>query len=71
VNESKATMRDPKRIDAVLAKVREVWERYPDMRLSQLIVNACRTNEAVPGVFYTEDSKLQEGLEWLLSLGKA
>lgn len=30
-------MRDPKRIDEVLAAVREVWEKEPDMRLGQLL----------------------------------
>lgn len=31
-------MRDPKRIDPILAKVRKAWVRHPDMRLGQLVM---------------------------------
>lgn len=43
-------MRDPNRIDDVLAKVREVWYRNPDLRLTQLIGNL-----AEPGGNFTTD----------------
>lgn len=33
-------MRDPARIDNVLAEVRRVWGKYPDMRLGQLLIAA-------------------------------
>ena len=52
-------MRDPKRIDKVLAKVKAVWEKVPDWRLTQLIENC-------GGMFYTEDEKLVEYLENML-----
>jgi len=32
-------MRDPKRIDEVLALVREIWMKAPDLRLMQLLLN--------------------------------
>ena len=32
-------MRDPDRIDPVLDKLREVWYRNPDLRLTQLLEN--------------------------------
>ncbi len=35
-------MRDAARVDQVLAIVRDVWSRYPHMRLGQLLVNAVR-----------------------------
>ena len=33
-------MRDPARIDEVLAEVKRVWDKHPDLRLGQLMVNA-------------------------------
>lgn len=33
-------MRDPDRIRDVLDAIRRVWEKYPDLRLGQLILNA-------------------------------
>ena len=32
-------MRDPKRIPKILDRLRIVWEKYPDLRLGQLIEN--------------------------------
>lgn len=32
-------MRDPKRIDVVLEKIRKAWKKYPDLRLMQLLLN--------------------------------
>lgn len=65
--------RNPDRIDAVLADVRAVWEKYPDMRLGQIISNAIHkaspgldTGEFVVELFYAEDDKLQRGLRLLL-----
>lgn len=55
-------MRDPNRIIPVLDAVREVWERDPDLRLGQLIVNAIRPRHPVPEVFYAEDERVVAGL---------
>ncbi|KLD69318.1 hypothetical protein Y887_17500 [Xanthomonas pisi DSM 18956] len=56
-------MRDPARIDQVLALLEEVWRRDPDLRLGQLIYNAARLREPqLFEVFSIEDSMLQEGL---------
>ena len=33
-------MRDPARIDRILGLLRAEWEKNPDMRLCQLLVNA-------------------------------
>ena len=51
-------MRDPARIDQVLTVVREVWRRYPDLRLGQLIVDALQEDGHVPGIYSVEDSVL-------------
>lgn len=51
-------MRDPARIDHVLAAIRRAWAEYPDYRLGQLIVNAVGPGEPCPAVFYIEDDEL-------------
>jgi uncharacterized protein YihD (DUF1040 family) len=38
-------MRDPKRIDALLTQVREIWEKNPDLRLGQLLCNVIDEDE--------------------------
>lgn len=55
-------MRDPNRILPILDAVREVWERDPDLRLGQLIVNAIRPRHPVPEVFSAEDDRVVAGL---------
>lgn len=55
-------MRDPARIDDVLAALRTAWAESPDLRLGQLIVNAVRPTNPCPEVFYTEDEALVRGL---------
>lgn len=49
-------MRDPNRIDEVLAAVGDVWKQYPDLRLGQLLSNVFRE----PALYYVEDDKLVE-----------
>ncbi len=46
-------MRDPARIDEILAVVSKVWNKYPDWRLGQLIVNVTNTTDP----FNTEDDE--------------
>ncbi len=55
-------MRDPSRIDEVLAALRDVWVSSPDLRLGQLIVNAVRPSDPCPEIFYIEDDVLLKGL---------
>jgi hypothetical protein len=61
-------MRDPARIDDVLAALRAAWAESPDLRLGQLIVNAVRPRNPCPEVFYTEDDALVRGLNSLREL---
>lgn len=35
-------MRDPKRIDRIVDKLRKLWHTRPDMRLGQLVMNVTR-----------------------------
>ena len=61
-------MRDPARIPTILNKIKDFWEKYPDWRLGQLIVNAVKMESPdliVPQVFYIEDDKLYRLLEVL------
>ena len=47
-------MRDKHRIPYVLEVVQEIWEKYPDMRLGQLLLNTTRD----PILYYMEDEDL-------------
>lgn len=47
-------MRDVKRIDVMIDRIREIWKKYPDLRFMQLIVN-CLGNELS---YYLEDDEL-------------
>jgi hypothetical protein len=53
-------MRDPDRIDPMLAGLGALWKRYPDMRLGQLVVNLARDDAAT---FYVEDDVMAEQIE--------
>jgi len=47
--------RTPQRIDMILTLLKELWLKYPDMRLGQLLT-ACSANN----LFYMEDDKLTD-----------
>jgi uncharacterized protein YihD (DUF1040 family) len=57
-------MRDPKRIPALLETLRSEWEKHPDLRLGQLIVNAVTRHVggqlSTSDIFYIEDDILLE-----------
>jgi hypothetical protein len=62
-------MRNPDRIGPMLAVLSQVWERNPDLRLGQIVVNAARCVKPMapyPEVFYIEDDHLLQGLFKLL-----
>ena len=52
-------MRDPKRIDVILQEIRDIWHKYPDMRLGQLIGNVLEG----PSLYYVEDDSLVKALK--------
>lgn len=62
-------MRDPKRIPEILEELKKAWEKNPDLRLGQIIVNIARIKEkkeeTCPFVFYIEDNKILEGLKYM------
>lgn len=55
-------MRDPKRIDHILASLQRVWLKNPDLRLAQLLVIAAQPREPCPQIFYADDEAFLEGL---------
>lgn len=48
-------MRDPQRIDRVLAKLRALWLTCPDLRLGQIV---CNLTGPVP-TFHMEDDEME------------
>lgn len=57
-------MRDPIRIPIVLDKLREVWEKHPELRLLQLL-HAITGNHWDP--YYIEDDELIAMIERFLA----
>ena len=53
-------MRDKERIPNILARLEKVWEKYPDLRLGQLIVNVV---DDASLLYMLEDKELIEGIE--------
>lgn len=55
-------MRSPKRIDKFLARLAEVWKKYPEWRFGQFIENFKRLSK-YEDLFYIEDDKMIEKIE--------
>ena len=53
-------MRDPKRINRCLRKIKEIWNKNPDLRLGQLLINI--TPDA-KSLYFIEDEDLINLLE--------
>lgn len=53
-------MRDPERITRILDKVRNLWEKYPDMRLGQLLDNYGFSRREIIERFTAEKIKRKE-----------
>lgn len=60
-------MRDPTRIDRMLALLGSAWKANPDMRLGQLVVAlGSGLTAAWPDVFHVEDGAMERALEkWI------
>lgn len=56
-------MRDINRIEKVLAKIREIWYKNPDLRLMQLLLNTNVNTNDNPFMYYVEDEHLIEMLD--------
>ena len=53
-------MRDPKRIDTILNRIKRIWNKYPDLRLGQLIVNVISDDSIL---YMLEDEEMIRSLE--------
>lgn len=53
-------MRDPARIERIIGLVEKIWNEYPDLRLTQLIMNALDMNG---DPYYVEDDRLEKALK--------
>lgn len=53
-------MRNPKRIKEILDLIQEIWVPAPDLRLTQLIMNALNMNG---DPYYIEDDDLLKALK--------
>ena len=66
-------MRDPERIPIFTNKLLLVWQRYPDLRLGQLVDNlsvvARRDTYVGPDTFNVEDDVLYDALDHVLLHG--
>ena len=58
-------MRDPKRIDEMLSTISEIWHKYPDLRLCQLLGNCF---PAGGDLYYIEDDIVLENLKVVYGL---
>lgn len=60
-------MRNPDRIARILELLSRYWEKYPDMRLAQIVGN-CHGWHRFMGndPYYMEDDKLEDYLRWEL-----
>jgi len=52
-------MRDINRIDNILQRLGDLWKKFPDLRLGQLICNVLQD----PTLYYVEDNQLIDILE--------
>jgi hypothetical protein len=57
-------MRNPDRIPIILERLKKLWEKYPDMRLAQLIGNVYPCTEYTRiDAYYTEDEEYISNME--------
>ena len=63
-------MRDPARIDKILAQIKRIWVAHPDMRLGQLLcnysgraANRIELSDFEANPFFYEDDALLASLE--------
>ena len=59
-------MRDVNRIPQILKRLEDLWKKYPDLRLGQLIGNVIQD----PALYYVEDEKLMKARIMLIKATK-
>lgn len=58
-------MRDPQRISAIISLIERIWEKNPDLRLAQLIMNVC--DYSCVDLYELSDTELVSRLKCLYS----
>lgn len=56
-------MRKKERMERIFSKIKLVWEKNPDLRLMQLLINAIQPKDSCSELYYYEDTNLEEKLE--------
>ncbi len=64
-NEDLSSQTAPESQVELLETIAKVWAKYPELRLTQLVVNAINPNSSSSEVFYVEDSELLNKLKQL------
>lgn len=57
-------MRNPDRIPLVLKEIQTIWEKYPDLRLTQLLLNPFPLKD-VHQLYNLEEEELLNGIKRL------
>ena len=52
--------RRPERIPAILGELQALWQKYPDLRLGQLLINSLSEGQ---DLFYVEDRDLLDKVQ--------
>ncbi len=65
--DAKSDARDPKRVGRVLNLVMQLWGKYPQLRLGQLLVNVDPRFESHP--FFIEDDEVEAALKKAIDVG--
>lgn len=64
-------MRDPKRINEIMDKLKKRWEKVPDMRFYQFLIaltyEVYNDNPDIHDMFYLEDDRFIKTLDRLLA----
>lgn len=55
-------MRDKHRIEPFLVELGELWEKYPDLRFGQLVMNLQAIANKDSDLFYMEDGQILEAI---------
>lgn len=58
---------EPNRAKELLEMIEKIWAKYPELRLTQLLVNVIKPFESCSEIYYTEDSKLIDLLNELVT----
>ena len=59
-------MRDPERIERILHKIKLIWEKNPDQRLGQLLINYGFGRISEPLMWNAEDDNTEKNLDKMI-----